>query len=67
MIKLNLNMYRQVSRQTLHIPYRTEAALSERLEIFKVVKNKDAEDAMYEHLKQLKQYIFNGGEIFGNY
>lgn len=60
-------MYRQVSRQTLHIQYRTEAALSEHIGIFEAVKNKDAEDAMYEHLKQLKQYVFNGGERFGNY
>lgn len=70
MIKLNLNMYRQVRKQTLHIPYRTEAALSEHIEIFEAVKNKDADGAkraMCEHLKQLKQYVLNGGERFGNY
>lgn len=69
MVKLNLNMYRQVRKQTLQIPYRTEAALDEHIEIYKAVKNKDAEGAkraMLVHLKQLKQYVLNGGEKLGN-
>lgn len=68
MIKLNLNMYRQVRKQTLHIPYRTEAALAEHMKIYEAVKNRDADrakQAMLEHLQQLKQHVLNGGKKLG--
>lgn len=68
MIKLNLNMYRQVRKQTLKIPYRTEEAFAEHTEILEAVKRSDADgakQAMLAHLQKLKQHVLNGGEELG--
>lgn len=64
MIKLNLNMYRQVRKQTLQLPYRKQAAYEEHVKIFEAIQQRnpeDAKNAMLNHLQKLKENVLNGG------
>ena len=62
MMKTNLNLIRQIRKQTLVSPERYVKSLSEHMAIYEAVKNKnvaEAVNATYVHLKNLRENVLH--------